>query len=141
VTVRRTALVVAPLAVLALTACEKPAPQVTVAIGGGRVVNIDASRYCFKSDDCKDHEAGQATLPVRADDQISINVPAHVAHEGWYIRVNGQPLEGYGEPRKKLHASLPLRADLPREVELEIVQGSSGGAPQGIWKLTLAPRT
>jgi hypothetical protein len=139
VSVRRTAVVLVPLAVLALTACEKPAPQVTVATGG-RVVNVDASRYCFESDDCKDHGAGVATLPVRAGDQVSINVPSHVAHEGWYIRLNGRPIPGFETPRKKLHGTLPLPGALGREVVLEIVQGDAGGEPQGIWKLTLAPR-
>lgn len=138
-TIRRTAVAVAvPLVLLTVTACEKPAPQVTVA-AGGKVVNVDASKYCFETDNCKEHSAAKATLPVRGDDQISINVPAHVAHEGWYIRFNGQPIRGYEQPRKTLHATL-VPGGLNEAVDVEIVQGTEGGEPQGIWKLTLSPR-
>lgn len=138
--IRRTAAAVAvPLLLLTVTACEKPVPQVTVATGG-RVVNIDPSRYCHKSDDCKTHSAAKATLPVRLADQISINVPAHVAHEGWYLRIDGKPLQGYSKPRKKLHHTLPIPGALTNEIEIEIVQGTEGGEPQGIWTLTLSPR-
>jgi hypothetical protein len=140
VIVRRTAVLVAPLALLAVTACEKPAPQVTVSTGG-KVVNVDASRYCFESDDCNDEAPEKATLRVRAADQISISVPARVAHKGWYIRFNGQPIPGFQKERKKLHGTLNLGGALDQPVELEIVQGVTSGEPQGVWKLTLAPRT
>jgi hypothetical protein len=134
VRVRRTAAVVAPLALIALTACEKPAPQVTVH-AGGTVVNLDAVRYCH--DECKDHEAKVKTLDVSSGDVVSFNVPTHVAEQGWYLRREGQ--QSAERPRKKLHYSLPIDAPLEGPVTIEIVQGRQGAEPEGIWKLTLTP--
>jgi hypothetical protein len=133
VRVRRTAAVVAPLALLALTACEKPAPQVTVH-AGGTVVNLDAIRYCHEPDNCKEHGGATAKLEVSGGDQISVNVPTHVAEEGWYIQQGERRIE----VRKKLHYSLDARA-VEFDKPLQIIQGEPGAQPEGLWELTLAP--
>lgn len=127
--VRRTAVVVAPLAVLALTACEKPAPQVTVATGG-RVVNLDASRYCHKADKCRDHTVETAEIRVQIGQSVSVNVPSKVAHAGWNIRQADRLL--FEEPRKELHYTLDL--ERVRSTDIEIIQGR-GDQPTGIWKI------
>lgn len=135
-TVRRTAIVVAPLALLALTACgdlHKPAPQVTLATEG-RVVNVDATRYCFKADKCRDHKTDPHEIRVRPSGTISINVPSRVAHAGWYFRAGGQT---FGKATKKLHNSFELPANLPAEADFEIIQGEPNQPPQGIWNVHL----
>jgi len=130
VTVRRTALVVAPLAVLAATACEKPAPQVTFATGG-RVVNLDASRYCHKADKCRDHTVDPAEIRVQIGQTVSVNVPSKVANAGWNIRQGDQLL--FKEPREELHYTLDL--ERVRSADVEIIQGA-GAQPTGVWKIT-----
>src|SRR5688500_14183626 len=114
---------------LALTACEKPAPQVTVH-SGGTVINIDAVRYCHEADKCRDHSAETPTLRVRDGESISFNVPTHVAEEGWYLRQG----DASTPVQKKLHYWLDVDR-LAGDQTFEIVEGAPGEQPRGVWKL------
>lgn len=129
-TVRRTALLLAPLAVFGLAACEKPAPQVTVATEG-RVVNLDAKEYCFEPDKCRTHEPEKKEIRVRRGGQMSINVPTRVAEHGWYFRAGDQS----GREIKKLHYVFEIPEDFPAEADFELVQGEPGKPPEGVWSL------
>lgn len=68
-----------------LTACQKPAPEVTV-LGGGKVVTITPSDYCFDSTHCRTAKLDLPTLTVGADDKVMIDVPREVAHRGWQVQ-------------------------------------------------------
>ncbi|MEO8888422.1 MAG: DUF2771 family protein [Jatrophihabitantaceae bacterium] len=83
---RRAAAAVAGAAAISslLTACQKPTPQVTV-LGGGKVVTISPSTYCFDSTHCR---AGKLELPsftLGPDDKVMIDVPSAVADRGWQV--------------------------------------------------------
>jgi hypothetical protein len=130
VSVRRTALLVAPLALLAVTACEKPAPHVTVATGG-RVVNIEPTRYCREAK-CQQDDAAGAKIRVQIGQSLSVNVPKKVAHAGWNIRQGNELL--FEAPREELHYTLDL--ERVRSTDIEIIQGP-GSQPEGLWKLHL----
>ncbi|MGH3264765.1 MAG: DUF2771 family protein [Trebonia sp.] len=68
-----------------LTACQKPTPEVTV-LGGGKVVTITPSRYCFDSDHCRADKLDLPAFTVGADDKVMIDVPRQVADRGWQVQ-------------------------------------------------------
>ena len=132
-TVRRIPVAVAALALLGATACEKPAPQVTIA-SSGRVINVDARRYCFEPDDCRDHTVKSKSIRVRGDTTISIDVPKRVAEKGWIVQLGDDPL--FAEPRKESHYTLSIpRIAQAQQVEVTISEAGGGSPPSGIWQL------
>jgi hypothetical protein len=69
-----------------LARCQKPAPKVSV-LGGGKVVNIAASAYCFDTKHCRVPSVPDLpVLSVAADDKVLIDVPRNVAGRGWQVR-------------------------------------------------------
>jgi hypothetical protein len=68
-----------------LTACQKPTPEVTV-LGGGKVVTISPSRYCFTASQCRAGKLDLPTFTVGADDKVMIDVPREVEHRGWQVQ-------------------------------------------------------
>ncbi len=134
--VRYGPLAAAALVLIALTACEKPAPKVTVT-SNGRVVNLDAARYC-RGDKCVDHEASPKTITIRSDSVVSFDVPKRIAEHGWQIDVGGDKL--FETPRTKSHYTLSIPAlrgsgTLP----VTVTQGE-GAQPEGVWRLQLLLR-
>ena len=145
--VRRLPFVLAALALLSVTACEKPAPQVTV-VTGGRVINVDASRYCH--DQCRDYpDAELKEIKVRGDSQVSIDVPKRVAERGWTLLIGDRPQ--FARPLKESHYSLSIPI-IPQEagqdgqpskqpeeaaLPITIIEAGPGDAapPTGEWKL------
>lgn len=130
-TVRRLAPALAVLALVGVTACEKPAPQVTIA-SSGRVINVDASRYCF--DECRDHDAAPKSIRIRGNTTVSIDVPKRVAEKGWVVQLGDQSL--FQKPRKESHFSLSIPTiaqDQP--VEVTILEAGGGAQPTGVWKM------
>lgn len=82
--------VVATVAVVAavglLAACDKPAPKITV-LGGGKVVTIAPSTYCFDASHCR--VASKLDIPaltVAADAKVMVDVPRSVSHRGWQAK-------------------------------------------------------
>jgi hypothetical protein len=138
VNVRRLPLAVALLALVAVTACEKPAPQVTVA-SSGRVINVDASRYCF--DKCRDLTARPKNIRVRGNTVVSFDVPKRVARKGWVLLFANQPQ--FPEPRKESHFSLSIPSvaqSQPLDVSIVEAGGGASGAPTGVWKMQFLVR-
>lgn len=131
---RRFPLAVAVLALVLVTACEKPAPRITVA-SSGRVINVEASRYCFK--ECRDHNAAAKSIRVRTNTTVTFDVPKRVADKGWIIQLGGQSL--FQEPRKESHytLSIPTTADQPVPVTILEAGSPTSGQPTGEWKMQL----
>jgi hypothetical protein len=138
VTVRRLPLALALLALVAVTGCEKPAPQITVA-SSGRVINVDASRYCF--DACRDHTAAAKSIRVRGNTTVSFDVPKRVARKGWILVFQDQPQ--FTEPRKESHYSLSIPSIAQSQpLDVSIVEAGKGqtAAPTGVWKMQFLVR-
>lgn len=69
-----------------LTACDKPAPKVTV-LGGGKVVTISPSTYCWDSTHCPTSaKPDLPALTVAADSKVLIDVPHTIQTHGWQAR-------------------------------------------------------
>jgi hypothetical protein len=83
---RRAAAAVAGAAAITslLTACQKPTPEVTV-LGGGKVVTISPSNYCFDSSHCRTGKLELPTFTLGPDDKVMIDVPKNVADSGWQV--------------------------------------------------------
>lgn len=104
-----------------LTACQKPAPKVTV-LGGGKVVNLSASSYCFDAKHCR--APGLRDLPVlsvAADDKVLIDVPRQVAGRGWQVRALDLPSGG----QKALGTSPTMKGNHTYKV----ASGAASGDP------------
>ncbi len=86
-------------ACLALSACEKPVPIVTV-VSGGESVYTEASTWCFEGQtppDCAQRESGVPSLSVRGGETVGVDVDRELAERGWYIELaepEGQGAEG-----------------------------------------------
>jgi hypothetical protein len=138
VKVRLFPLAVAALALVSVTACEKPAPQITVA-SSGRVINVDASRYCFKT--CRDHKPADKSISVKGNTTVAFDVPKRVAKKGWIIQLGQQPL--FVEPLKESHFTLTLPTiGQDQQVPVTITQAApgAGGEPTGMWKMQFLVR-
>jgi hypothetical protein len=79
------AVVGAAAATTLLTACQKPVPKVTV-LGGGTVVTITPSDYCFSAQRCRTSALDLPTLTLGPDDKAMIDVPRTVESNGWQVQ-------------------------------------------------------
>ena len=121
---------------IAVTACEKPAPKVTVT-SNGRVINVDAAHYC-RGTTCTDDADSTKAITIRSDSLISFDVPKRVAEHGWQLSLGDQRL--FEKPRTKSHytMSIPV-APGTATVPVTVTQGS-GAQPEGVWTLQLLLR-
>ena len=135
-------------ALLALTACEKPAPIVTV-VNEGRSVYSEANVWCFEGqsgDECAERAEGATELEVQRG-TFGIDVAEEVAEGAWVATLTPE-----GEPERQL---------LPPEVHRDthyfsfdfpgISRGTSllltvraldedGEGSRGLWQFRLRPR-
>ncbi|MEO6712584.1 MAG: DUF2771 family protein [Mycobacteriales bacterium] len=121
----------AVLAMVSVTACEKPAPHITV-FSSGRVINVDAGRYCF--DECTEHAPPTKSIRVRRNSVIGIDVPKRVAEKSWILQVGEEVL--FTAPRKESHYALNV-PNLPAgALPVTIVEVGDGlqGKPTGAWQ-------
>jgi hypothetical protein len=99
-------LVAAGLAATVLAGCNKPAPKITV-LGGGKVVTISPSTYCFDAAHCR-HSTG-VDLPsftTAADEKVLIDVPKEVERRGWVVSaltLNGKTQLATSGPIRNSH--------------------------------------
>ena len=99
---RPLACVAAVGALLALSACEKPAPIVTV-VSGGTSVYTEASTWCFEDQtppDCAERATGTTKLPVRAGETVGVDVDKELADGGWYLELSAPGGEGEQQPQR-----------------------------------------
>ncbi|MCW2678758.1 MAG: hypothetical protein JWM62_159 [Frankiales bacterium] len=82
----------ATFALTALTACEKPAPLVTV-VSGGTSVYSQAAAYCFdegqtlQDGDCATRATELRRLEVRQGERIGIDVDKELVERGWQLEL------------------------------------------------------
>ena len=82
----------ATFAVTALTACEKPAPLVTV-VSGGTSVYSEAAAYCFEEDqtlaggECAQRSPEVRRIEVRQGERIGIDVDKELVERGWQLEI------------------------------------------------------
>ena len=101
---RPLACVAAVGALLALSACEKPAPIVTV-VSGGQSVYTEATTFCFddqtlESGDCATRADAPTSLEVRGGETVGVDVDKELAEGGWYLELSAPGGEGEQEPQR-----------------------------------------
>ena len=132
----------AAAAVFSLTACEKPAPAITVFSGSN---SVHAEAVCWDVD-CAELPAGAtpATLAVTPGATLGISVDSEVAEAGWRpaILVDGQwqPLEQRTITKRYWRMTFPegTRGSFPEGgFLLQIVSGAAATGESGVWSFTL----
>jgi hypothetical protein len=141
---RLSAAVSAGSLLLALTACERPSPLVTV-VSSGNSVHSEAQVYCFEGQSVQ--EANCATraeqvkeLRVRSGQPIGIDVDKEVAERGWLIEVGeGEQAQQSSVFRDKHYFSFGLPLERGSRVPLTVrtVGGENPQAPTGEWSFVL----
>ena len=116
---RRALVAVLGLAAVVLTACQKPAPQITVE-GDGTVVTIAPSTYCFDASHCRKSALDLPALTVGPDQKVIVDVPHEVMANGW--RVDARSLQ---DITKVLGSSGPIQ----NSHSFRVAGSSGGGAP------------
>ena len=148
---RRRLLTAAPLAgaLLALTACEKPAPIVTV-VNEGKSTYAEAGTWCFEGqsgESCSRRAESPTQLRVRGG-KLGVDVDKELADGGWQVQLidAAQPDRPLltSEPQKENHYYAFDLPELPRGTRLQLTvqalteQGQPG---RGSWQFELVPRT
>ncbi len=134
-------------AVLALSACEKPAPLVTV-VSGGTSVYTEAHRWCFeegqRGDECAERATGRTALPVRPGQTVGVDVDKELADGGWYLELSA-PDEQEQEPqrsgRQDGHYFSFTAPSLPEggSLHLDVRAVGEGEEPRGEFRFELVP--
>jgi hypothetical protein len=135
-----------------LTSCDKPLPRVTVS-GDGRVINLDASAYCFDADHCRNGKVsdyGDApTLKITRGADILISVPKDVAEKQWIVTgftldASGTqaPISTIGSP--VLHDIHTTRIKTPVDTAdaffVGIAELNGSGDTTGSWVVLVKPK-
>jgi len=146
---RPLARVAAVSALLALSACEKPAPIVTV-VNEGRTVYAEASTWCFEGqsgDECAQRAEGPTTLEVQGG-TLGIDVDKELADGSWLYSIvdDAQPEEPLftSDVQEGHYSSLPNLPTMRRGTTwtLRVQALTEDGEPgQGTWEFTLRPRS
>lgn len=139
-------------ALLALTACEKPAPIVTV-VSGGQSVYAEANEWCFEEqtgDECAERHEGTTELSVRRGETVGVDVDKELADRGWYLELSDPEAEGEAQPQRSEpqtgHYFTFSAPNLPTGSELLLTVHALGegddptAEPTGTWRFTLTPR-
>jgi hypothetical protein len=146
---RALALPVALLGVLALTACEKPAPGVSVFSG---MTSTHRAALCWSFDGaplspetCAQDVVTQALegaevgrIPVIPGDVIGISVDPVVADAGWFPVIGSQRLTQTPITSTYYRFTYPDLQQVPADgVSLQVVAGRDG--TRGLWVFQLVP--
>lgn len=144
---RPSARVAAVGALLALSACEKPAPIVTV-VSGGESVYAEASTWCFEDqtgDECAERETEVTSLPVRAGETVGVDVDEELAEGGWYLELSAPG--GGSEPQRSdpqlghyfSFTAPSVAAGSALELDVFAVGEGEGEEPRGEFRFRLTP--
>ena len=143
------------LCLAALTACEKPAPIVTV-VNEGRSVYAEAATWCFEGqsgDECATRGSGINRLEVLAG-TLGVDVDKELADSSWIVTVvdverPDQPVVNSGVRTDSHYYSFEL-PELPPQTRLvltvraladgDVTEGSEPEA-RGTWQFELRART
>jgi hypothetical protein len=145
---RPLACVAAVGALLGLSACEKPAPIVTV-VSSGHSAYAEASTWCFEGQtppDCAERAKGTTTIPVRAGETVGVDVDKELAEGGWYLELSAP--EG-GDSQQQPQRSEPQEGHYFSFTAPSLAEGSSldmavravgdGEEPRGEYNFRLTP--
>ena len=145
---RPLACVAAVGALLALSACEKPAPIVTV-VSGDQSVYAEASTWCFEGqsgDECAERETEVTSIPVRAGETVGVDVDKELAEGGWYLELSAP---GGGEGEQEPQRSEPQEGHYfsftapslaaGSTLDLQVRAVGEGEEPRGEFRFRLTP--
>ena len=145
---RPLACVAAVGALLGLSACEKPAPIVTV-VSGGQSVYTEAATWCFEDQtppDCAERGSGTTSIPVRAGETVGVDVDKELADGGWYLELSAP---GGGGEQQQPQRSEPQEGHYFSFTAPSLAEGSSlqldvravgeGEEPRGEFRFELVP--
>jgi hypothetical protein len=141
---RPLACVAAVGALLAVSACEKPAPIVTV-VSGSESVWTEASTWCFEDqtgDECAERANGTTELRVRAGETVGVDVDKELADGGWYLELSvpGEGQEPQSSGPQEGHYLSFTAPGLPAEGrELTVFAVGDGEEPRGAFRFRLTP--
>jgi hypothetical protein len=136
-------------AVVALTACERPAPIVTV-FSGTTSEWKEADIFCFEGqsldqENCAERHPEVPRIPVAPGERVGVDVSKGVAERGWYLELSGPGGSGEAQAsdvqvdRHYFGFSAPQVGE--DGLRLTIVTMSEGGRqPSGRWSFDLVPR-
>jgi hypothetical protein len=135
-------------ALLALSACEKPAPIVTV-VNEGRSTYAEANRWCFEGqtgDECATRSEGATELRVQRG-TLGVDVDKELVEAGWIVTLTDearpdQPLLPPEVQRGNHYYSVDI-PDLSRGASLRLeveALGEDGEPGRGSWVFRLRPR-
>ena len=137
-------------ALLALSACEKPAPIVTV-VNEGRSVYAEANSWCFEGqsgDECAQRSEEPTTLQVRGG-TLGIDVDKELADGGWLFSIVDderpeEPLFTSEVQEENHYYALPGLPTMRRGSSwtLRVQALTEDGEPgRGSWEFSLRPRS
>lgn len=137
-------------ALLALTACEKPTPLVTV-VSGGTSVYSEARTWCFEDQtppDCASREPGTTRLAVRGGETVGVDVGKALVEDGWYIELSdpqSQDAEAQQPQRSEPQTGHYFTFDAPNlpagsRLQLTVRSLTKDAEPSGEWRFTLTPK-
>ena len=140
-------------ALLALTACEKPTPQVTV-YSGGTSLNDRAYSFCFEGQDpvagptdegaCRyDTDRQPEVLTVRPGAEVLIDVDKDLADASWFaaLRVEGQSAQRTALQDEHTSRVQPdFNQGAPQFLEVrKLASEAEDAAVLGLWVFALVP--
>ena len=136
-------------ALLALTACEKPAPIVTL-VSGGESVYTEASTWCFEEQtppECAERAEGVTELSVRGGETVGVDVGDEVVERGWVLELSdpqAQDTQPQSSEVQDDHYFTFTAPNLPRGSELLLTVRALGEGeqpePTGEFRFVLTPR-
>ena len=138
-------------ALLALTACEKPSPIVTV-VSGGQSEYAEANVFCFEGQsieagDCATRHDGTTEIGVRGGETVGVDVDKELADSGWFIELSDPAQGQQAQPQRSEpqdgHYFTFTAPNLPTGATLQLTVRSldEGGTNNGEWSFTLKPKS
>ena len=139
----------ATFALAVLTACERPAPLVTV-VSGGTSVYTEAAAYCFdegqtlESGACASRAEEVPVIPVRQGERIGIDVDKELVDRGWQLE-----LVDPADPQRTQASDTITDHYFPftapgiapgGELQLNVRTVNAENAPTGEWRFLLVNR-
>ncbi|MGD9485014.1 DUF2771 domain-containing protein [Streptomyces sp. TRM70308] len=144
------------LALVALSACEKPTPMTTITVGSDSV-HSEASCYndgkkLGQEDFARCLSEGDGpteSITVAQGDTLRLGVEPEIAERGWQVWLEGQqPVAAYSDSTYETIEAGPLinavaqtTGEAPEELRLAIVESGSATDPEagsyGVWQYTL----
>ncbi len=151
---RPAAALAAALALVGLTACQKPTPIVTL-YSGGATLHDNAFSYCFPgqdpaqqpggADSCRFDTGGDrapALLRVKPGGSVLVDVDKDLADTGWFVALRGRDSQASRLPTQTGH-TVTFSPDFSQSptitVQVTKLSSADNGRPVGVWQFVIAP--